>query len=161
MTPKELLDFLTQQAVEYEYFEHPPVYTSEEARRLIPNRPGASAKNLFLRNKRGNRHYLLVFDDLKASDFKALAAQIGETKLSLASPARLKEHLGIDPGAVSLLALVNDPGNHVRVLVDEELWEKDALQCHPLTNTATLIISLGDIKRFLHATGHEVCLVTV
>jgi Ala-tRNA(Pro) deacylase len=102
-----------------------------------------------------------VCDDLKTSDLKALAVQIGESRLSLASPDRLMEFLGLEPGAVSLLALVNDPEHHVQVLVDEDLWGEDKLQCHPLTNTATLIISLPEIKRFLELTGHEVELVTI
>ena len=161
MKTKELLEFLDRHSIEYEYLEHQPVYTSEEARRLIPERPGASAKNLFLRNKKGNQHYLFVCDDLKTSDLKDLAAQVGESRLSLASPARLKKHLGLDPGAVSLLALVNDSEHHVQVLMDEDLWEKDKLQCHPLTNTATLIIPLPDIKRFLHTIGHKVQLVII
>ena len=161
METKELLDYLDRHSIEYECLEHPPVYTSEEARRLIPERPGASAKNLFLRNKKGNQHYLFVCNDLKTSDLKDLAAQVGESRLSLASPERLKKYLGLEPGAVSLLALVNDRENHVQLLVDEDLWEKEKLQCHPLTNTATLIIPLPDIKRFLKVTSHEVRLVKV
>ena len=100
-------------------------------------------------------------DDLKTSDLKALATQIGEKRLSLASPDRLKEYLGLAPGAVSLLALVNDPEHRIQVLVDEDRWGEEKLQCHPLTNMATLIISLPDIGRFLELTGHEIRLVTV
>lgn len=148
-------------SISYEKIDHPPVYTSEQARQLIPPRPAASAKNLFLKDKKGRNHYLLVFEDSKTLRFEHLAEQIGSSRLSLASLERLERHLGVDPGAVSLLALMNDRDQKVRLLVDRDLWEKEALQCHPLDNTATLVISMGDIRRFLHFTGHSPRLVII
>jgi Ala-tRNA(Pro) deacylase len=153
-----LLDDLS---IEYQRIDHLPVYTSEQARSLIPEQPAASAKNLFLKNKKGREHFLIVFDDQKKMDMKQLANQIGSSRLSLASPERLQEHLGVDPGAVSLLALVNDPDKKVQLLFDQDLWNEGFLQCHPLVNTTTLILSMADVKRFLDRVGHITKLVEI
>jgi Ala-tRNA(Pro) deacylase len=153
-----LLDSLS---IRYERHEHVAVYTSEQARQLIEPLPGASAKNLFLRDRSGRRHFLLTLEDTKALDLKALASQQGLSKLSLASAERLMARLGVEPGAVSLMALVNDPDHTVEILIDRDLWEADAIHCHPLVNTATLVIPLEDIKKFLAATGHTARLVNI
>ncbi len=156
-----LLQYLNLLSIKYEYHEHVAVYTSEQARRLIPPLAGASAKNLFLRDRKGHRHFLLSLPDTKVMDLKSLAASLGLSGLSLASPERLLKYLGITPGAVSLMALVNDTQDKVEVLVDDDLWQADYLQCHPLVNTATLVISLQDIKKFIASTGHSVRLVRI
>ena len=156
-----LLKYLEQLSIQYEYHEHAAVFTSEQARRLIPPLAGATAKNLFLRDRKGRRHFLLSLPDSKTLDLKSLAASLGLSGLSLASPERLLKYLGITPGAVSIMALVNDTENNVEVLMDQELWQADYLQCHPLVNTATLVISLQDIKKFIAITGHTVKLVII
>jgi Ala-tRNA(Pro) deacylase len=159
MDSPSLLKYLDQLSIPYEYHEHVPVFTSEQARRLIPPLAGASAKNLFLRDRKGRRHFLHSLPDSKILDLKSLSASLGVSGLSLASPERLLKYLGITPGAVSLLALVNDPEGRVEVLIDQDLWQADYLQCHPLVNTATLVIALKDIKKFIAATGHTVALL--
>ncbi|NIV14807.1 MAG: prolyl-tRNA synthetase associated domain-containing protein [Aliifodinibius sp.] len=158
---EEIFALLDQLSIDYERVDHVPVYTSEQARRLVPQQNAASAKNLFLKDKKGKNHFLLVFDDQKKIDFEHLAEQIDSSRLSLASPRRLKTHLGIDPGAVSLLALMNDRENEVGLLFDRELWDEEYLQCHPLVNTATLVISMADVKRFLDAVKHQPILVDI
>jgi Ala-tRNA(Pro) deacylase len=137
------------------------VFTSQQARDLIEPLPGASAKNLFLRNKKGDRHYLLTVDDRKTVNLKSLAASQGLSGLSLASPERLMQYLGVTPGAVSQMALVNDPDGRVEVLIDQDLWSTDALHAHPLVNTATLVIPLEGIKTFLFATNHQPKLINI
>lgn len=156
-----LLEFLDQHHIIYEFHEHVAVFTSQQARDLIEPLPGASAKNLFLRDKKGKRHYLLAVDDLKIVDLKALAASQGISGLSLASPERLMKYLGVTPGAVSLMALVNDTEHQVEVLIDEDLWSSDALHAHPLVNTATLVIPMEGIRAFLTATNHTPKLVKI
>jgi Ala-tRNA(Pro) deacylase len=157
----DLLQYLEQLSIQFEYHEHVAVFTSEQARRLIPPLAGASAKNLFLRDRKGHRHFLLSLPDTKTLDIKSLSASLGLTGLSLASPERLLKYLGITPGAVSLMALINDPQGMVEVLVDKDLWQADFLQCHPLVNSATLVISLQDIKKFIASTKHNVRLVRI
>lgn len=149
MDTRQLLEFLDHHRIRYEYHEHVAVYTSQQARDLIEPLPGVSAKNLFLRDKKGKRHFLLTVYDKKTVNLKALAASQGITGLSLASPERLMTYLGVTPGAVSLMALVNDPNGQVEVLIDQDLWSADSLQAHPLVNNATLVIPLEGIKTFL------------
>jgi Ala-tRNA(Pro) deacylase len=154
-----LLNYLNQLSIPFEYHEHVAVYTSDQARRLIPPLSGVSAKNLFLRDKKGTRHFLLTFIDTKTLNIRGLAASLDINNLSLASPERLMRILGVEPGAVSLMALVNDKSCSTEVLIEQDIWESDKLQCHPLINTATIVVSLPDIKKFLKATGHAVKVV--
>jgi Ala-tRNA(Pro) deacylase len=150
----DILRFLDEQGIAYERCDHPAVFTVEEADRLVPPLVGTKTKNLFLRDARGRRHFLVVLPSEKTADLKALAPLLGQKKLSFASPERLRRHLGIEPGAVSILGIVNDRENLVQVVVDPAVWNAGALQCHPLVNTATLVISGEGIRRFLEATGH-------
>ncbi len=157
----DIYAFLNTHGLRYERCDHPAVFTVEESKRLVPTLPGAHTKNLFLRDQKGLRHFLVVVGHDTRVDLKALAPVLGATKLSLGSPERLRTHLGIEPGSVSLLALVNDAAKAVEVFIDRPLWQADALQCHPLVNTTTLVIPRADVERFIQATGHEYRLVTV
>jgi Ala-tRNA(Pro) deacylase len=157
----ELYSFLEKHGIEYERHDHPAVYTCEEANRLVPPLPAAKVKNLFVRDRKGRRHFLVAVPYEKAVDLKALSALLGVNGLSLGSPDRLKKYLGVDPGAVTILGMINDPEGAVKVIVDEGLWSSRAFQCHPLVNTSTLVISKDGITRFLRATGHEFQVVDV
>ena len=148
-------------SIAYERIEHPAVYTSEQARSLVPHRPARAAKNLFLRDKKGKRHILLVVEDHKIVQFKDIEQQTGLSHLSMGSPERLMRCLGVTPGAVSLLALINDQEGKVEVLVDRELWEGESIQAHPLVNTATVVMSIKDMTRFIEHTGHTIQFVDV
>ena len=90
----------------------------------------------------------------RAVDLNALGAALGAGRLGFASPERLLKHLGITPGSVSLLALVNDRAGAVEFVIDRALWDADAVQAHPLVNTATMVLAHADLERFLAATGH-------
>jgi len=158
---ERLLSALEKLNISYEKIDHPPVFTSEEARRLVPNRPAKAAKNLFLRDKKGKRHILLVVEDHKKVDFKEIESQTGLSHLSMGSPKRLEKHLGVTPGAVSLLALVNDSGLNVEVLLDRELWRGKDIQAHPLVNTATVVMTIKDMERFIKHTDHTFSFVDV
>jgi Ala-tRNA(Pro) deacylase len=133
---------------------HPAVMTVEESERLVPKLPGAKTKNLFLRDKKGRRHFLVTAPHDKAVGLDALGALLGVGRLSFASAERLQAHLGLLPGAVSLLGLVNDAAGAVEFVIDRALWEAEAVQAHPLVNTATMVIAQADLRRFLAATGH-------
>jgi len=158
----DIYAFLQGHAIPYSRHDHPPVYTVAEAQRLVPPLPAARVKNLFLRDARGRRHFLVVMAADKRIDMKRLPAALGADRLSFASADHLKDHLGVDPGAVTILALVNDPQRSVRVVLDRRLWQEvDAIQCHPLVNTATLVIPRPAIDRFLQVVGHKVVIVDV
>jgi len=157
----DIYQFLADHDIEYERHDHPAVFTCEQAERLVPDMPAAKTKNLFLRDRKGRRHFLVVVGYEKAVDLKALTPLLGVRKLGFASPERLKRYLGVDAGSVSILGLMNDADQAVEVIVDEGLWGAEAFRCHPLVNTSTLAISRDDIQRFLQITGHQVRILDV
>jgi Ala-tRNA(Pro) deacylase len=161
MDTSPLYAFLSEHGIAYQRCDHPAVYTVEEAARLVPPLPGAKTKNLFLRDKPGRRHFLVCLPAAKQVDIKALSEAIGANRLSFGSAERLKQHLGVEPGAVTLLAVFNDPAHAVDLFVDEDLWQADAFQFHPLVNTATLVLSREAVARFVELTGHRLHRVKV
>lgn len=158
---RDIYEFLAQNGIEYQRQDHPAVFTCEEALRLVPPLPGAKTKNLFLRDRKGRRHFLVVVGYEKAVDLRGLTALLGVSKLGFASAERLQRYLGVDPGSVSMLGVLNDSNGEVELIVDRELWQAQAFQCHPLVNTSTLVISRDHLQRFFRATGHQVCLLDV
>jgi len=150
----QLLQVLKQSAIPYQRFDHDPVYTVAQANALMPELPGAATKNLFLRDRKGRRYFLLVGRDDQPADLGRLARLVGASKLSLASPERLAEILNVDPGSVSILALINDEHGQVELLIERQIWQSASLQAHPLVNTATLVVPKSGIDKFLKITGH-------
>lgn len=158
---EDIYEFLEANQVEYERHDHEAVFTVEESKKLSPELEGASTKNLFLRDKKGSRHFLVTVPEDKQVDLKALSGKLDCSRLSFASPERLKTHLGIEPGSVSLLALANDNENKVEAFIDQDIWQAEAILCHPLVNTSTLVIPREDMGQFLEKTGHGVKLIEV
>ena len=156
-----IFEFLAQHRIPYQRFDHPPVHTCEDAKRLIPNLPGTDTKNLFLRDGRGRRHFILAVKPEKKVDFKRLAAELGIPGLGFASADRLKKFLNLEPGSVTLLGVINDPDKAVELLIDQEIWSGEAFQCHPLVNTGTLVIKRCDLERIFQLTGHQIWAVRV
>ncbi|MFH2220091.1 MAG: prolyl-tRNA synthetase associated domain-containing protein [Pseudomonadota bacterium] len=157
----DFYQFLEAYRIEYERYDHPPVFTVDDVNRLIPHLPGAKTKNLFLKDNKGQRHFLVVVRDEKRVDLKALPDLLGSSRLRFGSPDRLKRYLGVDPGAVSLLAIFNDSENAVEVVIDGDLWASEAFQFHPLVNTSTLVISREGLEIFLNKTGHAAKILDV
>lgn len=152
---------LAELGIAYERHEHPPVATVEEAEQYWSGIDATHCKNLFLRNQKGNRHYLLVLVASKKADLKTVAGQVGDGKLSFASPERLQASLGLLPGSVSPFGLVNDAAHAVRVVVDRDLRTVARVSFHPNINTRTLVLSRPDFERFLAASGNPVQFVTI
>lgn len=113
-------------------------------------------KNLFLRNKKGDRHYLVILGIEKLADLRHLVKVIGDDRLSFGSPERLMARLGLTPGSVSPFGLLNDSTHAVRVIVDADLKRAERLIFHPNINTASLTISRADFERFLESRGNTV-----
>ena len=153
---KKVYDVLREIGIEYSIHKHPPVFTVEEAEKHWGAMSGAHCKNLFLRNKKGNRHYLVVAESKKSVDLKALTGRLGADRLSFASPDRLMRCLGLKPGAVSPFGLINDRKHEVEVVVDKGLQEKKRVNFHPNVNTATVAIAYSDFEKFLDWSGHRV-----
>lgn len=135
--------------IAFERFEHEAVATVEQAVRAWEGIDAAHCKNLFLRNQKGDRHYLLIVAHTKRVDLRAVAGQIGDGKLSFGSPERLMKWLGVPPGAVSPFGLINDRDHHVRVFVDRDLKGAARVSFHPNDNTRTITLTFADFERFL------------
>lgn len=158
---EKVYDILNQLEIKYTIYEHEPVYTVEEANKLSVNILGQHCKNLFLRNRKGDVHYLVVLDDAKKIDLKALAKQIGSSNLSLASEERLFKYLGLKPGSVTPFGIINDIESEVIVLIDKDLTNADIVNFHPNVNTATIGISYTDLERFISWHENKFCYVSI
>jgi Ala-tRNA(Pro) deacylase len=152
---------LTELGIAFARHEHPPVATVEEASQHWAGIDATHCKNLFLRNQKGDRHYLFILLHSKKADLRAVAEQIGDGKLSFASPERLMTHLGVTPGSVSPFGLIHDRTHAVRVVIDRDLQAAERLSFHPNINTATLVVSRDDFTRFLAACGNTVTFIGV
>ena len=156
-----IYEYLQDLGIEYVEHTHPPVFTCEEAEAHVQDVPGFHTKNLFLRDRKGTRHFLVVVGYEKNVDLKSLADRLEVSKLSFASPERLKQHLDLEPGSVTLLGIINDPEHHVEVILDQAVWDAKSVLSHPLVNTATLNISHEGLEKFLESEGHEYRIVDV
>ncbi len=152
-TSTRLLDWLHRLGIPTHTVEHPPVYTVDQAREHRLGMEGGFSKNLFVRNKKG-RMWLLVLEESRAVDLRALAVRLEAGRFSFGSPARLARWLGVEPGSVTPFGLVNDPGGEVTAVVDQGLLALGTLHFHPLVNTQTTAIAAEDLLRFLEASGH-------
>ncbi len=141
--------------IKYKKYSHPAVFTCEEADQYCSQIPGAHVKNLFLRNKKGNQHYLIVILQEKRANLKEIQEFLNETKLSFASADRLKQFLGLTPGSVSPLGLINDQENQVKVLIDEDIIDYEQICIHPNTNEASVLLSINDFKKFLKWSNND------
>ena len=142
--------------ISYQRYSHPPVFTAEDAAEHWAPIPATSVKNLFLRNKKGDRHYLVILEIDKEANLKHLVKLIGDDRLSFGSPERLMANLGLTPGSVSPFGLLNDASRAVIVIVDEDLRRAERLIFHPNINTASLAISREDFERFMASRGNTV-----
>jgi Ala-tRNA(Pro) deacylase len=134
------------------YHEHPPLRTVEDAHLIWDRLEGAQVKNLFLRDA-GRQYWLVVVPGDPRMDTKAMAALIGSKRISFGSAEDLVAMLGVAPGSVTPLAMMNDSGRRVRLVLHAELLEAARLLVHPLVNTATVAIAPGDLLRFLAGCG--------
>lgn len=153
---QDIYQILAGLSIPYTKHDHPAVFSYEDELRLGVKVPGATSKNLFLKNKKGNQHYLVCLEITKRADLKNLAKLLGEANLSFASPERLQKYLGVTPGSVTLLGLINDVNKEVVVIIDNDLWKHEKINYHPLVNTASLVFKRDDLKKFLAWRGNEV-----
>ena len=138
----------------FEYHDHPPAPTVEKALEHWKDIRSTHCKNLFFRNHKGNRHYLVILEHTNKLAIRDLEQMLKQGKLSLASDRRLDEWLGLTPGSVTPFGLINDTENHVHLFIDDKLRKSDKLSFHPNINTATIVISFDDFIRFLEHSGN-------
>ena len=152
----KVLGRLKELGIEYELDEHEAVFTIEEIIALGLNKKGMIPVNLFLRDYKGKRHFLVIHDGEKHTDLMNLREQIGCTRLSFGSEERLMKHLGLTKGSVSPFGLINNANHDVELVIDESIRGRERLGFHPNTNTATVWISWEGFMKFVESCGNPV-----
>lgn len=163
MNSKEIkvYDVLEKLDIGYKRYTHPAVATIADIEKHMKGLTVQHFKNLFLRNSKGDKHYLVLVDSAKKVNTKELAKAIGSTRLSFASDDRLQRYLGLNPGAVSPLGLINDTTKEVEVLIDEDLKDYEEITLHPNINTASITITYKDFEKFLNWCGNTIKYVEI
>ena len=159
-TPDQVIAEIETLNLEQETITHEPLFTVEQSKKVIFEKPGAKTKNLFLRNKKG-RMVLLVIEQDRMIDLKGLRdkLQITGGHLSFASTDRLSKFLGLVPGSVSPLALINDHSNKVQVYIEKSLIEQEWIYMHPCRNTHTTRMRCDDLLKLLDSWDHPATLL--
>jgi Ala-tRNA(Pro) deacylase len=156
MSAKEkVLDTLKSLSIQYELHEHKALPTIEIAMEVWKDIPSTHCKNLFFRNHKGNRHYLVILESNHQLEIRDLEQRLRQGKISFASQKRMDKYLGVEAGSVSPFGLINDEGNHVHIFLDKNLQESDRISFHPNVNTASVVISFEDFIRYLDWTGNS------
>lgn len=150
----KLYELLNLLGIGFGYYEHPPAPTVEIAARYWKDLDATHCKNLFFRNHKGNKHYLVILEHTRELNIKDLEQRLKQGKLTFASPKRMMKYLGVSPGSVTPLALINDNDGHVHLFLDEKLKYSEDISFHPGINTASLVIKYSDFIKFLHHCGN-------
>ena len=149
MNQEELFEILNINKIQYKIIEHPAVFTCDDADKYTGNHPGIGTKNLFLSNKKSNQFYLLMTRSDTKIDFKSLSILLNQKNIKFASIENTKKHLDVEPGSVSVFCALNNQSPNIEILIDEDLYQFDLIQSHPLTNKATIIVGIKDIENLL------------
>jgi Ala-tRNA(Pro) deacylase len=152
-TPVDLFAFLDGLGIAYRTVTHPPLFTVADSQKLRGMIPGAHTKNLLLRDKHDTVVLAVALEDA-IIDLKGLHRQLGAGRFSFASAAVMRALIGVEPGAVTPFAVINDPSGRVSVVLDAAMMTEPVLNYHPLVNTMTTSLASQDLVRFLEATGH-------
>ena len=163
-TEKEsaVYQLLDQLNIAYERVDHPEAMTIEACHDIDQIFQTPLCKNLFLCNRQKTDFYLLLMPGDKPFKTKDLSKQIGSARLSFADAEAMEQYLNITPGSVSIMGLMNDTDNHVRLLIDEDLMKNEYLAFHPCINTSSLKAATKDIlEKYLPAVHHNYTLVTL
>ena len=150
----KVLEYLDNNNITHTWYTHPEAPTIEIARQHWQKDGSKHCKNLFFRNHKGNRHYLVVLDCERDLDIHDLEKRLHQGKLSFASPQRMEKYLGLQPGSVSPFGLINDVDNHVHLFLDENLKKENSLSFHPNDNRATVVISNDEFMHYLSLVGN-------
>jgi len=155
---EKVLEVLKNLKIEFQIFEHPSIPTIESALEYLKNIEARHCKNLFFRNHKGNRHYLIILDYKRSLSIYDLEKRLKQGKISIASDQRIEKYLGLKAGSVSSFGLINYESHHVHLLIDETLRSSGYISFHPDENTFTIVIRFNDFEKFLIWTGncHEI-----
>ncbi|MCK5067107.1 MAG: prolyl-tRNA synthetase associated domain-containing protein [Bacteroidales bacterium] len=150
-----VIAYLNEHNIPYEIHEHPPLPTVEEALPYWEPIDATHCKNLFFRNHKGNRHYLVILDHRRQLIIRDLEQRLKQGKISFASPKRMERYLGLGGGSVSAFGIINDHENHVHLFLDNRLKDAKRISFHPNENTATFVISFASFIKFLESSGNS------
>jgi len=150
-----LYEFLDKLKITYSYFEHPPAATISVAQQYWKDIDATHCKNLFFRNHKGDRHYLVVIGHTRDLNIHELEKHLKQGKLTFASEQRMARYLGVKPGSVTPFGLIYDKDHQVKLFLDSELAKASRISFHPCLNTASLVISYKDFIRFIETTQNE------
>lgn len=153
--PEKLLSMLDDLGIEYKFYEHEAVYTVAESEKIDADIPGLHCRNLYLRDKK-KRNYLVSAQNATEIDLKKLSDLLDAGRFSFGSADRLWQYLGVRPGSVCPYAVVNDPDNEVRLILDQSMMDAEIVNFHPLSNTMTIGTNPHDIVKFVESIGHNV-----
>ena len=154
-TPDDLYALLRTLGIPFKLHFHPPAPTIALAMEYWKNIPTAHCKNLFFRNHKGNRHYLVIIEHLHDLAVHDLEKRLKQGKLTFASPERMRKHLGVEPGSVTPFGIINDTQKQVHLFIDESLQKAESVSFHPLVNTASLSLRFADFIHFLEWSGNS------
>jgi Ala-tRNA(Pro) deacylase len=161
VTPEDILAFLAHLGVETRTVSHEAAFTVEQSRHHTDAIPGAHTKNLFVKDKKG-KLFLVVAGQLARIDLKRLHEAIGASgRLSFGSGEQLMRHLGVTPGSVTALSVINDRAGEVQLVLDARLMQAELINCHPLINTMTTTLPRQGLLAFFEAAGHAPMIVTL
>ena len=152
---QKVLAKLEELGIAYDMYEHPPLPTIEMALEYWKDLPSTHCKNLFFRNHKGNKHYLVVFECHQQMAIHQIEKMLKQGKLSFASEQRMEKYLGLRPGSVSPFGLINDVNKEVKLFIDKNLQQAPLLSFHPNDNTASLVVKNEDFMKFLQDWGGE------
>ncbi len=155
--PREIrtYDYLDELGIEYKRTDHEPADNMEACNKIDAVLGVLICKNLFLCNRQKTNFYLLMMPGDKKFKTKELSSQINSARLSFADPEDMLKYLDIEPGAVSIMGLMNDTDHEVQLLIDEDVLKGEYIGCHPCVCTSSLKLRTADVvERFLKATGH-------
>lgn len=158
---EQVLQLLNELSIPFDIYEHPPVPTVEEAMIYWREIDATHCKNLFFRNHKGNRHYLVILEHKQQLVIRDLEQRLKQGKISFASPQRMERYLGLNGGSVSVFGLINDRENHVHVFLDAELQSAKRISFHPNENTATVVITFDSFIKFLDWSGNSYEFITL
>ncbi len=158
---EQVIKLLQELEIPFEIHEHPPAPTVEDALPYWNRIDATHCKNLFFRNHKGNRHYLVILKHEYELNIRDLEKRLKQGKISFASSKRMERFLGLSAGSVSVFGLMNDHENHVHLFLDAELQAARNISFHPNENTATVVISFESLIRFLDWSGNSYEFITL
>lgn len=158
---KYVEEYLQNNGIEYTLYEHPAVFTCEEAEKFCKDVPGLACKNLFLRDKESQQFFLVIMPASNRLEFRKLERALGKKKLTFGGEEELFETLHLTPGAVSPLGIINDAQRTTTVVIDAKVWNADTVSFHPNINTESIALSNDAFRRLIESLKTSVKLVAL